>query len=61
MVDREFSKSYIAVLPQDQKAIIQDAIREIIDDDGAEKVWINESEGIFEYPYKADVLIAHKK
>ncbi|KJA14644.1 hypothetical protein HYPSUDRAFT_72456 [Hypholoma sublateritium FD-334 SS-4] len=60
VIDREFSKSYIAVLPQDKKATIQDPARKVVDD-GAEKVWINESEGIFEYPYKADVLIAYKK
>ncbi len=59
-VDRASSKSYIAVLPQDEKAAVQDAIRKIVDD-GAEKVWINKSEGIFEYPYKVDVVIAHKK
>ena len=60
-VDRASSKSYIAVLPPDEKAAVQDAIRKIVDDDGAGKVWINESEGIFEYPYKVDVVIAHKK
>ena len=61
MVDREMSKSYIAVLPQDQKATLRDAILKIVDDDGGEKVWINEPEGIFEYPYRADVLISLKK
>lgn len=61
VVDRASSKSYIAVLPQDKKATVQNAIRKIVDDDGAEKVWINEDEGIFEYPYKVDVVIAHKK
>ena len=61
MVDRASSKSYIAVLPPDEKAAVQDAIRKIVNDDGAGKVWINESEGIFEYPYKVDVVIAHKK
>ena len=61
MVDREMSKSYITVLPQDQKATLRDAILKIVDDDGGEKVWINESEGILEYPYRADVLISHKK
>lgn len=28
---------------------------------GEGKVWINESEGIFEYPYKTDVVIARRK
>jgi hypothetical protein len=28
---------------------------------GDGKVWINESEGIFEYPYKTDVVVARRK
>ncbi|KAF8964667.1 S-adenosyl-L-methionine-dependent methyltransferase [Flammula alnicola] len=60
VVDRASSKSYIAVLPADKKAEVQNEIRRIIDQD-PDKVWIDESKGIFEYPYKADVVIAHKK
>lgn len=58
-VDRACSKSYIAVLPADKKVEVQDAIRKIVDED-TEKAWIDEANGIFEYPYKADVIIAHK-
>jgi len=58
-VDRASSKSYIAVLPEDKKREVQDEIRRIIDQ--SEKVWIDESKGIFEYPYKTWVVIAHKK
>ena len=58
-VDRASSKSYIAILPEDKKQEVQDEICRIIDH--AEKVWIDESKGIFEYPYKAWVVIAHKK
>jgi hypothetical protein len=60
VVDRASSKSYVAVLPADKKAEVQDAIRKIVDED-KEKVWIDEPQGIFEYPYKVDVIIAHKK
>ena len=58
-VDRACSKSYIAVLPEDKKREIQDEIRRIIDQ--SEKVWIDESKGVFEYPYNTWVVIAHKK
>jgi len=58
-VDRASSKSYIAILPEDKKREVQDEIRRIIDD--SRKVWIEESKGIFEYPYQTWVVIAQKK
>lgn len=58
-VDRASSKNYIAILPKDKKQEIQDEVRRIID--RSKKVWIDESKSIFEYPYKALVVIAHKK
>ncbi|KAF5330601.1 hypothetical protein D9619_005731 [Psilocybe cf. subviscida] len=59
-VDRASSKSYVAVLPVDKKKEVQDAIRKIVDED-QQRVWIDKSQGIFEYPYKAYVVIAQKK
>jgi len=59
-VDRASSKSYIAVLPDNEKKEVQDKIRKIVDEDTS-KVWINESEGTFEYPYKSYVVVCHKK
>ena len=47
------------MLPADKKAEIQEAIRKVVDEDD-EKVWIEKEQGIFEYPYKTDVVIAHK-
>ncbi|PPQ84077.1 hypothetical protein CVT26_013158 [Gymnopilus dilepis] len=59
-VERALSKSYIAILPDEKKQEISEEIRRIIDND-SNKVWINEKEGEFEYPYKTDVVICYKK
>lgn len=58
-VDRASSKSYVAVLPDDKKREVQDTIRNIVDED-QHKVWIDESQGVFEYPYKVYVVVSHK-
>ena len=59
-VDRASSKSYVAVLPDEKKKEVQDAIRKIVDED-KQKVWIDESQGLFEYPYKAYVVVSQRK
>ncbi|KAF9564612.1 S-adenosyl-L-methionine-dependent methyltransferase [Agrocybe pediades] len=58
-VDRASSKSFIAVLPDEKKKEVQNEIRKIVDEDTS-KVWIDKSQGTFEYPYKVDVVICHK-
>ncbi|KAJ7858120.1 S-adenosyl-L-methionine-dependent methyltransferase [Mycena olivaceomarginata] len=60
VVDRVRSKSYIALLPDEEKAIVKEDLATILKK-GDGKVWINESEGIFEYPYKTDVVVARRK
>lgn len=60
VVDRASSKSYIAVLPDDKKAEVQEEIRKVLDQ-GLDRVWIDETQDLFEYPYKVWVVIAHKK
>jgi hypothetical protein len=59
-VDRVFSKSYVAVLPEDAKAEVRKDVADIIER-GEDKVWIDEHNGTYEYPYKCYVVIAHKK
>ena len=59
VVDRASSKSYIAILPEDTKAQVQDNLRHIIDQ--GDKVWVDQSKGVFEYPYYTLVVIAQKK
>ncbi|KAG5650771.1 hypothetical protein H0H81_011110 [Sphagnurus paluster] len=59
-VDRASSKSYIAILPEVEKAEVQRDVRNIVlKGDG--KVWIDEEKGIFEYPYQTLVVVALKK
>jgi SAM-dependent methyltransferase len=60
VVDRASSKSYIAVLPETEKAKVQDDVRDILRR-GDDLTWINKEEGAFEYPYKSYVAIMRKK
>ncbi|KAI0054448.1 S-adenosyl-L-methionine-dependent methyltransferase [Artomyces pyxidatus] len=60
VTNRAFSKSYIAVQPDDVKAQIQEDIKQIVDR-GDGRTWIDESEGLFEYPYKTYVVIIRRK
>jgi len=60
VVDRACSKSYMAILPDDEKVKVREDLAAIVKK-GDDKVWINESEGVFEYPYSTDVVIARRK
>lgn len=60
VVERASSLSYLAVLPNEKRALVQEEIRKIVDQ-GLDKVWIDETHGLFEYPYKTWAVIAHKK
>ena len=60
VTNRAHSKSYIAVLPPDEKAAVAANLKEIVER-GDDKVWIDEYHGIFEYPYQTYVVISHKK
>lgn len=58
VVTRALSKSYIAILPEDTKLRVKIDLGKIIDQ--GDKVWIDESEGTFEYPYTTWVVVARK-
>jgi len=60
VTNRVFSKSFIAVEPDDVKAQIKEDVRGIVER-GAGRKWIDESQGIFEYPYKTYVVILRQK
>jgi hypothetical protein len=60
VTNRAHSKSYIAVLTENEKASVTADLKDIVEN-GDDKVWIDESKGIFEYPYKTYVVISHKK
>lgn len=59
VVDRACSKSYMTILADEEKVKVRKDLTNIVE--SADKVWINESEGVFEYPYKTEVVIARKK
>jgi len=59
-VDRACSKSYIAVLEEEEKTKVRQDIQEIMER-GDDKIWIDESQDLFEYPYKTWLVIARKK
>ncbi|KAJ6596936.1 S-adenosyl-L-methionine-dependent methyltransferase [Mycena vulgaris] len=60
VVDRACSKSYMAILSAEETTKARKDLAAIVEK-GEDKVWINESEGIFEYPYSTDVVICHRK
>ncbi|KAF7289941.1 S-adenosyl-L-methionine-dependent methyltransferase [Mycena indigotica] len=60
VLDRAFSKSYMTLLSDEKKAQTRADLSAVIDK-GKGRVWVNEDEGIFEYPYKTDVVIARRR
>ncbi|KAJ6496702.1 S-adenosyl-L-methionine-dependent methyltransferase, partial [Mycena vitilis] len=60
VVDRACSKSYMAILAGDDKLKVREDLTAIVKR-GEGKVWKNEGEGLFEYPYKTDLVIARRK
>ena len=59
VVTRALSKSYIAVLPEDERKKVADSLMNILETE--KKSWINEAKGVFEYPYGTTVVIVHRK
>lgn len=59
-VERALSKSYMSILPPDEKERVIEDIKAIVAN-GDGKVWIDESKSVFEYPYKTLVVLSRKK
>jgi len=57
--DRVCSKSYIAVLPPEDQELLQIRIKDTLDKH--EKVWVDEAQGRFEYPYTTTAIVMRKK
>lgn len=60
VIERAFSKSYVAITPEEEKAVIRKKLTEIVER-GDGKVWIDEAAGTFEYPYVTTVVVMQKK
>jgi len=59
VVTRSLSKSYISALPEDERKSVADSLRNILGSE--QKTWVNEEEGVFEYPYETTVVTVHRK
>ncbi|KAH7905618.1 S-adenosyl-L-methionine-dependent methyltransferase [Hygrophoropsis aurantiaca] len=57
---RAQTKSYIAVLPADEKAKVVEDVKGILAK-GEGMKWIDEAKGEFEYPYKTLVIVSKRK
>ncbi|THU96520.1 S-adenosyl-L-methionine-dependent methyltransferase [Dendrothele bispora CBS 962.96] len=60
VLDRVCTKSYIAVLPPDEKEKVLSDVRAVLQK-GEDKEWIDESKGVFKYPYQTFVVVCRKK
>ncbi|KAF9815295.1 hypothetical protein IEO21_04658 [Rhodonia placenta] len=60
VVNRALSKSYIAVLPPDEKEKVVKDIEQILEKKDGVK-WEDQEKGIFEYPYSTLVVISKRK
>jgi SAM-dependent methyltransferase len=60
VTDRAQSKSYIAVLPPDEKAKVVEDVKSILQR-GDGRVWIDKEEGTYQYPYKTHIVVSRKK
>ncbi|GAA6053034.1 hypothetical protein JCM3770_002393 [Rhodotorula araucariae] len=59
-VQRVFSKSYITALSDAERSALEVQLRETLRR-GDGRIWIDEKEGVFEYPYETDLFVAKRK
>jgi len=59
VVTRALSKSYISALPEGEQKEVADSLRNILETE--KKTWVDEGEGIFEYPYETAVVTVRRK
>ncbi|KAK1236523.1 hypothetical protein PQX77_000216 [Marasmius sp. AFHP31] len=58
--ERACSKSYIAVLKDEERAKVLEDLDKILEE-GRDREWIDEEQKIFHYPYQTFLVIARKK
>ncbi|EIW75943.1 S-adenosyl-L-methionine-dependent methyltransferase [Coniophora puteana RWD-64-598 SS2] len=61
--ERVFSKSYITVLSEEEKARLARDVQRIVVDEGEQggKRWMDKEKGVFEYPYNTHLVVARTK
>ena len=57
-IARALSKSYISALPKIKQNKVADNLRNILETE--QKTWVNEEEGVFEYPYETTVVTVRR-
>ena len=60
VVDRVCSKSYIAVLPEEDKQKVTEGVKGVFKKEN-DRVWMDEGKGVFEYPYNTVLVIMRRK
>lgn len=60
VIDRVWSKSYITAQPKQVQDEIAERIKQILED-GQDRIWIDEKEGVFEYPYETNLYLMKRK
>jgi len=59
VVARSLSRSYISALPEGEREIVANNVRNVLE--AEQKTRINEQEGVFEYPYRTTVVTVRRK
>ncbi|KAK6355539.1 hypothetical protein TWF696_004638 [Orbilia brochopaga] len=59
VVERVMSKSYITALGETDRAAVERRVRDVLTRE--EKVWVDEKDGMFEYPYATDLYVIWRK
>lgn len=59
VVDRALSKSYVTAQPPEEQAKVDQGIRNVLKT-AQGRVWIDESAGSFEYPYRTSLYLMRK-
>jgi hypothetical protein len=60
VLDRVYSKSFIAINSKETKEQIGKEVKGIVER-GDDKVWLDQEQGTFEYPYTNTVIVMRKK
>jgi hypothetical protein len=60
VIDRVWSKSYITAQSKSEQEKIASSIREILNK-GEDRRWIDEKNGVFEYPYETNLFLMRRR
>lgn len=61
LVNRLWSKSYIAALPEKERQDLSVNIKRVLEEEKDNVKWVNESQGLFEQPFQTDLYLFQRK